>query len=51
MFVTSANLTDSAWDDNIELGVLAYDHALATSVTAHFRGLIDGEILKALPSG
>ena len=50
VFVTSANLTDSAWDDNIELGVLAHDHALATSVTAHFQGLIDGEILKALPT-
>lgn len=51
VFVTSANLTDSAWDENIELGVLAHDHALATSVTAHFQGLIDGEILKPLPSG
>ena len=51
VFVTSANLTDSAWDENIELGVLAHDHALATSVAAHFQGLIDGEILRPLPSG
>jgi len=50
VFVTSANLTDSAWDKNIELGILAHDHALATSVVAHFQGLIDGEILKPLPS-
>ena len=51
VFVTSANLTDSAWDENIELGILAHDHALATSVTAHFQGLIDGEMLKPLPGG
>ena len=51
VFVTSANLTDAAWDENIELGVLAHDHALATSVVAHFQGLIDGNVLKALPSG
>lgn len=50
VFVTSANLTDSAWDENIELGILAHDHALATSVTAHFQGLIDGEVLKVLPT-
>ena len=50
VFVTSANLTDAAWDENIELGVLAHDHALAASVVAHFQGLIDGEILKLLPS-
>ena len=49
VFVTSANLTGSAWDENIELGVLARDHALATSVAAHFQGLIDGEILMPLP--
>ncbi len=51
VFVTSANLTDAAWDENIELGILAHDHALATSVVAHFQGLIDGDVLKALPSG
>lgn len=51
VFVTSANLTDSAWDENIELGVLAHDRALATSVAAHFQGLVDGEVLKPLPSG
>ncbi len=50
VFVTSANRTDSAWAENIEVGVLARDHALATSVTAYFQGPIDGEVLKALPT-
>jgi phosphatidylserine/phosphatidylglycerophosphate/cardiolipin synthase-like enzyme len=49
VFVTSANLTEAAWDRNIEMGLLVRDHALALSVTLHFRTLIDHGILMALP--
>ena len=49
VFMTSANLTDAAFDRNIELGVLIRDRALAASVTSHFRGLIDRKLLWALP--
>ena len=51
VFMTSANLTDAAFDRNIELGVLIRDRALAASVTSHFRGLIDREVLRPLPAG
>ena len=44
VFVTSTNLTEPARDESIELGVVAQDDALATSVTAHFQCL-NGEIL------
>ena len=47
--MTSANLTDAAFDRNIELGVLIRDRALAASVTSHFQGLIDREVLRPLP--
>ena len=50
VFTTSANLTDAALDRNIELGVLIRDRALAASVTSHFQGLIDREMLKPLPA-
>ena len=50
VFLTSANLTDAALDRNIELGVLIRDRALATSVTSHFRGLIDKGLLRPLPA-
>jgi phosphatidylserine/phosphatidylglycerophosphate/cardiolipin synthase-like enzyme len=49
VFVTSANLTEAAFDRNIEVGLLVRDRALAASVLAHFRGLIDGGLLCALP--
>lgn len=49
VFVTSANLTEAALDRNIELGLLVRDRALALSVSAHFRGLIDRGLLLALP--
>ena len=49
VFVTSANLTDAALDRNIELGLLVRDRALAGSIVAHFRGLIDRGMLKVLP--
>ena len=50
VFMTSANLTDAALDRNIELGVLIRDRALAASVTSHFQGLIDREMLRPLPA-
>ena len=37
VFVTSANLTEAAFDRNIELGLLVRDRALAASVSSHFR--------------
>ena len=50
VFVTSANLTDAALNRNIELGILLRDRALATSVSSHFQGLIDGKLLLPLPT-
>lgn len=46
----SANLTDAALDRNFELGILLRDRALATSVSSHFQGLIDGKWLVPLPT-
>ena len=50
VFVTSANLTEAALDRNIEIGILVRDHALALSVSSHFRGLIEKGLLKPLPA-
>ena len=50
VFVTSANLTEAALDRNIEVGILVRDAALAASVSAHFQGLIDRELLHPLPA-
>jgi phosphatidylserine/phosphatidylglycerophosphate/cardiolipin synthase-like enzyme len=49
VFITSANLTEAAFDRNIELGLLVRDLALAASLAAHFRGLIDRGMLCPLP--
>lgn len=49
VFVTSANFTEAALERNVELGMLVRDRALAASVTGHFRALIEGGLLKALP--
>ncbi len=49
VYVTSANLTEAAFDRNIELGLLVRDCALAASVTAYFRALIERELLHPLP--
>lgn len=49
VFVTSANLTEAAFERNIELGLLARDRALALSISAHFRGLIERGLLRVLP--
>jgi phosphatidylserine/phosphatidylglycerophosphate/cardiolipin synthase-like enzyme len=48
--VTSANLTEAALDRNIELGLLVRDHALAASISLHFRTLIEQRLLRPLPA-
>lgn len=50
LFITSANLTESALDRNIELGLLIRDRSLALSVVSHFRVLIDHGLLTPLPA-
>jgi len=49
VFVTSANLTFAAWDDNVELGLLVRDRALAQEIVTHLRTLIDLDYLRQLP--
>jgi phosphatidylserine/phosphatidylglycerophosphate/cardiolipin synthase-like enzyme len=49
-FVTSANLTEAAFDRNIEVGVLTRDAALAATLARHFQVLIDRSLLVPLPS-
>src|SRR3954447_11859563 len=48
-FVTSANLTEAAFDRNIEVGVLARDRTLAASLSKHFRVLVERGLLLPLP--
>lgn len=50
VFVTSANLTEAAFDRNIELGLLVRDRPLALTVSSQFQGLIDRHLLVPLPS-
>ena len=50
IFVTSANLTEAAFDRNIELGLLARDRTLAATTVLHFRTLIEQGLLQLLPS-
>ena len=49
-FVTSANLTEAALDRNIEMGVLLRDRTLAAMVIAHFRSLVERQLLLPLPT-
>ena len=49
VFITSANMTEAAFDRNYELGLLSHDRALAASVSAHFRRLIEGKHLNLMP--
>lgn len=49
VFVTSANFTGAALDENIELGVLVRHRSLALSVVRHLQGLIDRGMLRGLP--
>ena len=48
-FITSANLTPAAWDDNIELGVFVRDPAVTGDVVTHFEKLIELGYLRRLP--
>ncbi len=50
VLLTSANLTEAALDRNIEMGVLLRDRAFAATVVAHFRGLVERELLRPLPT-
>lgn len=47
-FVTSANLTEKAFDANIEVGMLSRDRTVALSLSQHFRVLIERELLEPL---
>lgn len=47
--VTSANLTEAAFERNIEAGVLSRDRTLAKALAIHFQTLIDRRLLLALP--
>jgi PLD-like domain len=49
VFITSANLTAAAWDQNIELGLLTEDPLLATQIARHFETLIARRLLVRLP--
>ncbi|MEQ9399451.1 MAG: DISARM system phospholipase D-like protein DrmC [Longimicrobiales bacterium] len=49
VFVTSANLTESAFDRNIEMGLLVRDRALGLSVVRHFQALIERGLVRTLP--
>lgn len=40
VFVTSANLTEAAFDRNIEVGLLVRDRAMAATLSSHFRDYI-----------
>lgn len=49
VFVTSANFTAAAQDDNIELGLLVRSRILALGVVRHLQGLIHRGLLRSLP--
>lgn len=49
-FVTSANLTEKAFDENIEVGLLTRDRTVALSLSRHFALLIEHELLVPLES-
>ncbi|HEY0712060.1 MAG TPA: DISARM system phospholipase D-like protein DrmC, partial [Polyangia bacterium] len=48
-FVTSANLTEKAFEENIEVGLLTRDRTVALSLARHFSVLIERGILEPLP--
>ena len=50
VFITSANLTEAAFDRNIELGLLVRDRTLAATTVLHFQTLIEQGLLHLLPS-
>lgn len=48
VLVSSANLTDDAFNRNIEMGVLLRAPALAAQLRGHFEGLIEIRVLRAI---
>ena len=50
VFITSANLTEAAFDRNIEMGLLVRDRTLAATTLMHFRTLIENNLLRRLPA-
>lgn len=48
-FITSANLTEKAFDENIEVGLLTRDRTVALSLARHFSVLIERGVLEPLP--
>lgn len=49
VFITSANFTEAALDRNIEMGLLLRDRTLAATVSSHFLGLIERNLVHPLP--
>ena len=45
LFISSANLTESAFERNIELGVLIEDKKIIEGLRKHIEGLITGKVL------
>jgi phosphatidylserine/phosphatidylglycerophosphate/cardiolipin synthase-like enzyme len=50
LLVSSANLTEHAFDHNFELGLLVRNELLAKSARHHFQLLIDRKLLLKLPA-
>ena len=51
VLVSSANLTDDAFNRNIEIGVLIHGSVLAEQLKRHFEMLIEAGVLKQLVEG
>lgn len=47
-FITSANLTEAAWDKNVEIGVMLRDQSISKSLIKYFQRLIEDEWLVPL---
>lgn len=48
-FITSANLTEKAFDENVEVGLITRDRIVALALARHFSVLIERGILEPLP--
>lgn len=51
VLVSSANLTDDAFNRNLEIGVMLHDPAALAWASAHLQGLIQTEVLQRVPAG
>ena len=49
--ISSANLTDDAFNRNMELGVSVRDPSMVTAVVDHFASLIDRGVLREVVAG